>query len=295
VGASEIELAVLPGLSSRTRAQLVPWARAALEATASLSGALRPRVQLVVLPVPEGRSQPVPFGMMTRGGGASAGLLVSADAEPEALLRDWVLVHELSHLFLPFVARSDAWLSEGLATYYQEVLRVRAGLLEQEQAWRRLLEGAGKARTLARSLTRESEEVFSTHAFAPVYWGGATFWLWVDVELRRRSGGRVSLDSVVAALARCCTQSVEPWSAERIVALIDQETGDSVASEALSQIARTPRFPDLTELFVRLGVRPGDKQPSAEAWIADAIMTRAVGARAVSALQAPDGGGTRRP
>ena len=38
-------------------------------------------------------------------------------------------------------AHTRAWLSEGTASYYQNVLRARAGILPAEDAWQRMHSG----------------------------------------------------------------------------------------------------------------------------------------------------------
>src|SRR5690349_3931578 len=54
---------------------------------------------------------------------------------------DWTAVHELSHLMHPYLGDRGTWLAEGLATYYQNVLRARSGMLTPAQAWDRLYQG----------------------------------------------------------------------------------------------------------------------------------------------------------
>ena len=49
--------------------------------------------------------------------------------------------HELSHLGLPSLASCHHWMEEGLATYLEPIIRVRAGTLPRDELWRALLEG----------------------------------------------------------------------------------------------------------------------------------------------------------
>jgi hypothetical protein len=66
-------------------------------------------------------------------------LYVRKGASLEELRADWTAAHELSHLFHPYLGDDGRWLAEGLASYYQNVLRARSGLLEEADAWRRPL------------------------------------------------------------------------------------------------------------------------------------------------------------
>ncbi|MEM8609973.1 MAG: hypothetical protein AAGF92_22975 [Myxococcota bacterium] len=152
------------------------------------------RVQFVVAPV-EGTGRPVAFGMVRRGGGPSVLLLPSSAAPVEALERDWVAVHELSHLWLPRLYDKDRWLSEGIATYLQELLRARCGLQTAEESWKRLHDGMSRGRRsgTGRVLDRESREMGRTGAYHRVYWSGAAFALEADLRLRQASGGSMTL------------------------------------------------------------------------------------------------------
>jgi hypothetical protein len=271
-----LTLAIMPGFSPSVSAQLAPWLTTAAMAAAQVTGRLADDRILAVV-VPERPSnEPVRFGMATRGGGSALLLLVPSNAELESLRRDWVAVHELCHLLHPFVAREQAWLSEGLATYYQEVLRVRAGLLPEHEAWRRIYEGSLRGRDTAGSLAQASAKVFESHDFPTVYWAGAAFALMADVELRRRSAGKRSLDDVMAGLSSCCARGDRPQRAEDVLARMDELAGAPVFSELAARWVHGPALPELGPLFAQLGLDGEDGRvhdPSAEhARIRAAIM-----------------------
>ena len=235
---------------------------------------------MLAVVVPEGPSdEPVRFGMATRGGGSALLLLVPSNAELDSLRRDWVAVHVLCHLVHPFVARDQAWLSEGLATYYQEVLRVRAGLLPQAEAWRRLYEGSLRGKDREESLAKASAEVWTNRDYPTIYWAGASFALLADVELRRRSAGKRSLDDVMNGLSACCARNEKPLRAEAVLARMDELAGTPVFSELAERWVHGPTLPELGPLFAKLGLRiDGEsvhKHANAElVWIRDAIMKR---------------------
>lgn len=272
----ELQAAVLDGLSDATRAHVRPWLEAAARTAAlSIGKVARSRVLVVLLPVP-GFREPVRFGMAARGGGSSLLLIVADNAELDALVRDWIAVHEFSHFMHPFVEREDAWLSEGLATYYQEVVRVRAGLQSQAEAWRRLYEGSQRSIGATTSLERESAEMFENHSYSRVYWAGAAFALLADAELRERTQGRRSLDDVMRGLTECCAQNAKPMPARVVIAEMDRIAGVPVFSELMRRHVQGPTPPDLGPLFARLGISTGPdgvKLSEAEqAAIRDAIM-----------------------
>lgn len=262
VAGAQLQVAVLDGLSSETRAHVVPWLRHAATLAAQPFGRFpRARAQVVVVSAGERRGsrdeddEPVPYGTVTRGGGASALMLLAPRARLDALLADWVAVHEFSHLLHPFLCREDAWLSEGIATFYQEVLRVRAGAESESEAWRRLHEGVALGRDGAQGLSQRSATMMSTHSFALVYWGGAAFALLTDLELRRQSGGRQCLDSVLQVLSERASAQARCLSARELIAQLDDVSHGTIFGSAQQTWVLGSRFPKLDELDARLGVR----------------------------------------
>jgi hypothetical protein len=292
VAGSTLELAVLDGLSEAQCATVARWVTVQAKAVATIAGRLpRERIQIVVLPMGES-SDPIRFGSMTRGGGASVGVLIATNFDEAALMADWVLVHELSHLLHPFVQRDEAWLSEGIATYYQEVLRARGGLQSPEKAWKRILSGSEQGESMGMSLEQGAAEMYTTHRFAPVYWGGAAVMLLADVELRRQSGGARSLDPVLMELSACCGQGSRAWPAAEAGERIDAIAGVPVMSELIANVVRAKNFPSLGELYVQLGIDgEGRAKPGAPlAAIRDAIMRAPE--QAESSLRAEGSSGT---
>jgi hypothetical protein len=274
-----LRAAVLEGFTASTRADIAAWLKTAARAAALPADRLASSDGVIAVVPTQGSDRPVRFGMAARGGGTSLLLLVSADASLGALERDWVAIHEFSHLLHPFVVRDDAWLSEGLATYYQEVLRVRAGLMPEAEAWRRMYEGARRGRGAQGSLAQHSATMFQDGSFSMVYWAGASFALMADVELRHRTRGAMSLDRVMIELARCCSRRTEPVTAREMVAELDRIAGVPVFAELMQRWVLGPDLPDLEALFARLGLQPGEDGvriagAGEDGWIREAIMRR---------------------
>lgn len=241
-----------PSLGPRIR----PWIEAQARAAALLAGKLpRPLVQVLVVPAAPA-SRPVRFGITGRGGGASVALSVSSNAGREALMSDWVAVHELVHLYMPYLEREDAWLSEGVATYYQEILRARAGLLSEAQAWANIRAGfrRGREAGTGRTLREESHDMFETRAFERVYWAGAALALMADVQLRTRAARPSSLDAVVADFSECCTPALKPYPAREAIETMDRLANGSIFETLAARHLDRSAFPDVDALLRKLGV-----------------------------------------
>jgi hypothetical protein len=257
-GGASLEVAVLDGLSPSTRQHVVPWLKTAAELASQPLGRFpRGNAHVVVISSPPG-DRPVRFAMLGRGGGASVVSLLASDAERQALLDDWVAVHEFCHMLHPFLQRQDAWLSEGLATYYQEVLRVRTGHQPEATAWRRIHDGASLGKAARGSLEQASAEMFQTANFRLVYWGGAAFALLADLELRASSGGRRSLDDVLRALAGEVAAQQAAIPARSLIERMDEIAGAPIVSRLFERWVAGPRFPDLTDAYRELGVQVDD-------------------------------------
>jgi predicted metalloprotease with PDZ domain len=194
-----------------------------------------------------------------RGGSDAVHLYIDHTRPPAELAADWTLTHELSHLLHPAMEGEARWLYEGIATYYQNVLRARAGMLRPEQAWEELHAGfrrgiAGTRRN--QTLAEASENMLRDRAFMRVYWSGTAIALLADTELRRRSEGRQSLDTALDALRRCCLPSHRRWGAAELLAELDRLTDTRVFSDLYRRHVPSDAFPDLASVYRRLGLEP---------------------------------------
>jgi len=168
--------------------------------------------------------------------------------------RDWVAVHELSHLFHPYLDDEGSWLAEGLATYYQNVLRARAGLLTPAEAWEQIDYGFARGRGAMRAGDVPLGASGERPNFMRVYWSGTAYWLEVDTELRRASGNRLDIDEALRRFDDCCLPSYRAWQPAEFVAKLDALAGTDVFRKHFDAYAKRRDFPDLKPLYARLGL-----------------------------------------
>jgi predicted metalloprotease with PDZ domain len=188
--------------------------------------------------------------MVRRGGGSSILLLPSPDATAAELEADWVAIHELSHLWLPPVQPSDRWISEGIATYLQEVLRARCGLQSRERAWTRLQEGFERGRRSGTGLQLASESRYMnrTGAYHRVYWAGAAFALETDVRLRENSNGQVTLLRAINDAQRVWGAEARPVGASVLLKTLQEASGASFIEGLGEKYAVSSDFPSMPYL-----------------------------------------------
>jgi hypothetical protein len=197
-------------------------------------------------------SDAVQFGTAMRGGGPSVALRLSSSATDDELYGEWIATHELAHLWLPPVDREGAWLSEGLASYYQCVLRSRVGMYTEARAWDELTAGFARGRAQASSLPLRDAR---RPRFQQIYWGGAAILFKIDVDLRRRG---LSLDAVIAAVRRAPRNEdparMDDVSASEMLGELESVSGTDIRS-SVSRWLDAP-FPDVAGELDALGIRP---------------------------------------
>jgi hypothetical protein len=240
---------VLAGERSASDDDLREWLRDAGTAVARLYGGLPGgAVHAVLIPV-RGATRPGVFGSLLREHAPSAALFFGARAQGASFHGEWLAFHELFHLGNPVFERRLPWFTEGTATYYQEVLRARAGVRTSAEMWgdladglRRYCEPRGPG-TLRERLERLRQE----HRYSSFYWGGACLFFRLDLSLRKASQGRRTLDLVLRELREQGLRA--PLDEPGLLRALSQATAG--ASDALldAQQGRDPEL-DLRALGV---------------------------------------------
>jgi hypothetical protein len=259
VGGAHLRLTVLDGTPAVDVARMQDWIEDAAQMVAALYGRF-PQSQAQILVAPGARgSEPTPWAYVVRGGSPAAHFFINQRRPIAEFFEDWTAVHELSHLLLPYVNSDDIWLSEGVATYYQNVLRARGGRMKSVEAWQRLHAGFSRGMESAHGLTlaQATESMYREDTYMRVYWEGAAMLLIADVRLRQLTAGKQSLDTALAALNDCCAANDRAWSAQELFAKLDELTGAHIFGELYDQHVASQRFPDLSQTYRALGITAG--------------------------------------
>jgi len=296
-----LRLTVLHGATPDEKAKLRAWLDRISRAVLSAYGRLPlPDVQVLVIPVGQlggtnraaraGTAEAVHFGQSIRGEGNALELLVDPTRPAEEFADDWTAVHELSHLMHPYLGDRGTWLAEGLATYYQNVLRARSGLLTPAQAWDRLYQGfkRGEKAQSDETLEQIAQDMHRSHAFQRVYWAGAAYWLTVDRDLRRASAGKMNLETALSRFRDCCLPAYREWKPEDFVARLDQLSGSGVFAARYREFAAMRQFPDWEKLYADLGIGDGGKHLAFAAAAKDTAIREAIMAPRNGAAPAAD-------
>lgn len=229
------------------------WIGDAAEVVSSLFGRFPvDKASLFVVPAP-GEDEVV-FGKVLSLSGASVVLVVGDRMLATSRRADWVLVHEMFHLGFPTFRGEGRWLGEGLATYYEPILRARAGWTSEVDVFRQF------ARNMPRGTSSSARGVplAQRDDTDSIYWGGALFCLVADVRIREETRGRHSLDDVVRASLARGGDATRVWTVADVVRLADEVTATTVVSEMVDRYVKHGDRIDLEGLLFSLGVEKDD-------------------------------------
>jgi hypothetical protein len=205
---------------------------------------------LLVL-MPEAASGGLSGGRVMAAGGATILLRIGERARLPDLYEEWVLVHEFLHLGSPLVRDTGIWFNEGIATYFEPILRARAGWKTEEAVWLEWIDWMPRG-------VADLAPPGLAQARRP-YWGGALFLLLADIELRRQSGGRRGIEDCLRAILHDGGNIASRWSTEAVLAACDREVGDAgVFGELAARYLHHGAQLDLDALWRDLGIRKTD-------------------------------------
>ena len=238
---------------------LAEWVRGTAESIAMTYGTFpNPDINVILIPIGGqawNNNRAVSFGRVVRDGGETVELMINPDRPIAEFYQEWAPVHEFSHLMLPYLDRKQRWISEGFAQYYQNVLLARAGQHSEQAAWQKIYDGLSRGAESAPGLSpNDAARGSMRNTRMKVYWSGASIALMADVELRRRSGGHESLDSVLGELQNCCLPSTYAWSGVELFRKLDGLLDAPLFMPLYRKYADADDFPDSEPVLAKLGV-----------------------------------------
>lgn len=248
---AELSVEIGPAASPVSRRAALAWVRRAAQLVVGYYG--RFSVEKLDVEIVTGGSRALGWGQHFWGKRIEihAGQQTTlADVE-----RDWVMVHEMMHTAFPSLERKHRWMREGLSTYLEDVVRAQAGVVSEEEVWRRWRD------RMPHGVPRPGTRGFDTDAgWGVTYWGGALFWLLADVRIREQTNGNKSLRDALQAVLEAGGTSRWVWKIDKAMRIGDRATGTRVLRDLYADLGTRYTAVDLEALFKRLGVqeRGGD-------------------------------------
>jgi hypothetical protein len=248
-----LRLVVLDGALDRSFDELATWVTQAAQGVADFFG--RPpasRTLVVLAPLPDRHG--IPFGKMLPANAPGVIVLIGEHTQPKELTDDWVLVHELFHVGTPSFIGEGKWYDEGLATYYEPLIRARLGWYSQAGVWHEFLTNMPRGLD---AMTRRGLE--HPARYSDTYWGGGLFCLLADVEVYRNNRGILELEEGVRRVFHSGGDASQVWTLERALAVADKSFEQPVLARLAEAHAQHGAPVDLAGLFRDLGVSLGPK------------------------------------
>jgi len=184
-------------------------------------------------------NEPVPWANTTRGETQGVHFHVNMSFDKQDFLDDWTAPHEISHLSIPFVGKTNMWFSEGYATYMQvQILqsqKVYSKLEANEKYHSQFLNCKADFQSNS-PLTELVQELKAEWNYPAIYWGGASFFWKLNRELFTKKG--ISLLEVVKKYEQCCR--VDESTQQEICEQFDEISHSSIATDLLLEYQTQP-------------------------------------------------------
>lgn len=180
------------------------------------------------------RNSPVSFGQANFTDNLhKVNLYVNPDASLEELMQDWTAPHELSHLSIPFLGKSNKWFIEGYATFFSRQILMDMGYYTQssfDSLYYSKIHNAKEAfNSDSISFIDKSQEVLAQHKYGTFYSAGSSFFMTIDLRLRKDRSMRFA--DLIKDYQECCR--LTDLTIDQVVASFDQLIGEPWCSELL--------------------------------------------------------------
>jgi len=249
IGDALIRIVFGPGAFELPRQRIVDFVRQSACTVALYFGRFPARATRLLVLRTTSPGRPIRSGTAFGYQGAAVKLTLAASVTATDLDRDWILVHEMSHLALPSLPRRHHWLEEGIASYVEPLARAQAGLLNAERVWGDMVKG------MPQGLPQSGDQGLDrTHTWGRTYWGGALYCLLADIEIRQATDGHRGFQHALKAILGHGNIELES-PIEPLLEIGDQATGAQVLASLYGRMKDSPYPVDLAKLWDRLGVR----------------------------------------
>ena len=254
VGGAALQIDFATGALDLPVPQILPWIQRAADAVVVYYGRFPvPQARILIVPTPNrsGIVQGTTWGDM-RGMPGFTRIRLGQHTTVQELAEDWTMTHELVHMAFPSLPEEQHWMEEGLSTYIEPVARVQAGELQAKQIWHDMVEGMPKGEP-----GTGDAGIDNTHTWGRTYWGGALFCLVADVNIRKQTGNKKSLQDALRAIVNAGGSIDHDWPLMKALEVGDKATGTTVLVEQYKQWSNNPMPVDLPKLWADLGISDG--------------------------------------
>ncbi|WP_238937611.1 M61 family metallopeptidase [Pseudoalteromonas sp. S16_S37] len=170
-------------------------------------------------------------------------------ASLKALINDWSLYHELAHLYHPLFDYENFWLSEGLATYLQNIIMLDGGIISHDEFIARLKAGLARGeqqtRTIDDPLSYVADNMWALKAQQRVYWSGVAFFIEAELTLKTQTMPYKSITQLIDTYQTCCKKPNQ--SARQFLLELDKLSRSAIFSNLYNQYSKRTDFPAINK------------------------------------------------
>lgn len=247
VSGASLEVQFAPGLAAPLRESTVAWIERSATAVAAYFGHFPvPQVEVLIVPV---AGHGVQRGVAFAEPSPLIRIRLGRESTPAHFVDEGMLVHEMVHLAIPRVPRSQQWLHEGLATYVEALSRGHAGWVSAAtvwQAWRR---------HMPQGLPQAGDHGLDhTPTWGRTYWGGALFALLADIGIRRHGVPGRGLQQALQGVLDAGGDYRVAWPLRQVLRVADAAVEQTTLTDLYEQMKDHAVPTDLMALWRELGV-----------------------------------------
>ncbi|GAA0421188.1 hypothetical protein GCM10009133_32100 [Cocleimonas flava] len=178
-------------------------------------------------------------------------LRIQPDITEQQLQQDWVLVHEMVHLAFPLMEDDHGWAQEGLATYVEPLVRLKAGIVKEKDVWLWLLKGTPNG------IPKEGERgLDNTRSWGMKYWGGAIYFLLADIEIREQTNNKLGLEDALRAINHSGASMAADgtWPISEVFSIGDKAVGTQTLMNLYNKMKSKAFDPELENIWKKFGI-----------------------------------------
>jgi hypothetical protein len=252
-GSSKIQIDFAAGdlkLSPDKIAQIVHWVTRASQAVTAYFGRFPvPVYRIMVIPSSGGGIHGGTTWGNVGGSPAFTRVSIGEDTTVDDFNTDWIMTHEMIHTALPSLPDDNHWFEEGTAVYIEPIARVQAGQMRPDHVWIDMVKNMpqGQPHDGDQGLDR-------THGWGRTYWGGAGFCLHADVEIRKATHNRQSLQTALRGVTASGHNISKDEDILPVLAVADKATGTQTLTTLYKKMSDNPVSVDFDDLWHQLGV-----------------------------------------
>ena len=131
----------------------------------------------------------------------------------------------------------------------EPIARAKVGTIPESEVWRGLIDGLPNGEPAEGDLGLDR-----THTWGRTYWGGALFSFIADLEIRKRTGNKRSLEDALRGILAAGGNGEARWGLDDVLRKGDEAVGAPVLEELHAAWGAQPVTVDLERVWRELGV-----------------------------------------